>query len=237
MLTSPESLVELGSGSSDKTRVLLDALTDGGTIRRYVPLDVSEETLRAAAADIAADHPDLDVHAIVGDFQRHLHALPAGPRRLVAFLGSTIGNLDPTERARFLTDLRRALDPGDHVLPGVDLVKDPARLLAAYDDARGVTAEFNHNALHVLNRELGADFDPDLFGHRAVWDPDRQWIEMRVRALDLTVHLERHEELRTEISAKFTPTRIAAELHAGGFAIDRTWATAGYALVLAHTDR
>lgn len=245
-VTAATSLVELGSGTSDKTRVLLDALIDAGTLLSYVPLDVSEETLLVAAADIAAEYPGIDVHAVVGDFHQHLHQLVGVHARLIAFLGSTIGNLDPTERAAFLRELRASARPQDHLLLGVDLVKDPARHIAAYDDARGVTAEFNRNALHVLNRDLDGDFDPSVFDHRAVWIPDQRWIEMRLRsriehtvrleALGLTVHFARGEELRTEISAKFTPTGMTAELHTAGFAIDRTWTTDGYALILARPD-
>lgn len=170
--------------------MLLDALVNRNSFRRYVPVDVSEETLRLAAGRIAAEFPAVDVHAIVGDFHRHLSSLPPDSRRLVAYLGSTIGNLDPGERARFFRGLRHSLAAGDDLLLGVDLVKDAGRLVAAYDDARGVTAEFNRNALRVLSRELAADFDPDLFDHVAVWDADAQQIEMRLRArIEHDVHL------------------------------------------------
>lgn len=181
-LAGCDTLVELGSGTSDKTRLLLDAMAAAGTLRRYAPLDVSEQTLRAAAAGVAAEYLGVEIRAVVGDFHRHLDSLPAGRRRLVAFLGSTIGNLAPAARSRFLFDLDCTVGCDDRVLFSVDLVKDPARLIAAYDDASGVTAEFNRNALRLLNDELDATFAPGLFDHVAVWDAERQWIEMRLRA-------------------------------------------------------
>jgi L-histidine N-alpha-methyltransferase len=224
--TGAKSLVELGSGSSDKTRLLLDALHRYGTLARFVPLDVSEPALRAAATAIDADYPDLDVHAIAGDFTRHLDEIPAGDGRLVAFLGGTIGNFAPGARRRFLRTLGGLLSAGDYLLLGTDLVKDVDVLEAAYDDAAGVTAEFNRNVLHVLNRELDADFPTDLFEHVAFFDPGHEWIEMRLRArrachvtigaLDLEVDFARGEELRTEISAKFTRARVEADYAACG---------------------
>ncbi|GII56794.1 histidine N-alpha-methyltransferase [Planotetraspora thailandica] len=232
-LTGAQTLVELGSGSSDKTRLLLAAMRSAGTLRRYVPVDVSESALVGAAHALRADHPGLAVHAVVADFGVHLGVLPRGGRRLVAFLGSTIGNLVPEERAAFLHDLYGTLSPGDALLLGTDLVKDPAVLVAAYDDAAGVTARFNANVLSVLNRELGADFDPAAFAHHALWDPEREWIEMRLRSLrqqsvklpevDLVVGFSEGEELRTEISAKFRPEGVRAELAAGGFDQQRWW--------------
>jgi L-histidine Nalpha-methyltransferase len=231
--TGAKTLVELGSGSSDKTRLLLDALHRHGTLARFVPLDVSESALRAAAAAINAHYPDLDVHAIVGDFTSHLDRIPGGDGRMVAFLGGTIGNLVPADRAVFLAALRGVLHAGEWLLLGTDLVKDPATLVAAYDDAAGVTAEFNRNVLRVLNRELDGDFDVDAFTHVAVWDPEKEWIEMRLRAeRALTVHLKRldlrvlfatGEELRTEVSAKFRRTGVAGELAAAGFAPRQWW--------------
>ncbi|MCU1352791.1 MAG: methyltransferase, partial [Acidimicrobiales bacterium] len=192
-----DTLVELGSGTSDKTRTLLDALRATGQLRRFVPFDVSEGILRWSAAAIAARYPGIEVHGVVGDFEHHLELLPAGGRRLVAFLGGTIGNLEPAERATFLTDLASAMAPGDALLLGTDLVKDPGRLVAAYDDAQGVTAEFNLNVLRVINRELDADFDLAAFRHVSVWDAENEWIEMRLEStreqqvridgLDLTV--------------------------------------------------
>jgi L-histidine N-alpha-methyltransferase len=232
-LTKADTLVELGSGTSEKTRLLLDALRDAGTLDRFVPFDVSEQTLRDAARAVAREYPGVRVHAVVGDFEHHLGDLPGGGTRLVAFLGSTIGNLAPGPRARFLADLGATLAPGDALLLGTDLVKDVDRLVAAYDDAAGVTAAFNRNVLSVLDRELDADFDPDAFDHVAVWDPDAEWIEMRLRssrpqtvhvhALDLVVTFGAGEDLRTEISAKFRREGIERELATAGFQLAEWW--------------
>ncbi|MFR9731623.1 L-histidine N(alpha)-methyltransferase [Saccharopolyspora sp. MS10] len=244
-LTGAGALVELGSGSSEKTRLLLDALRKTGTLREFVPLDVSESALRSAVAAIAADYPELRVRGVVGDFTAELAAVPAGRGRLVAFLGGTIGNFAPAERSRFLTAVRAALRPGEGLLLGTDLVKDPARLVRAYDDAAGVTAEFDRNVLRVLNRELGADFEPEAFEHVARWDQEQEWIEMRLRAsrpmrvrvagLDLIADFDAGEEIRTEISAKFRRSRVEAELAAAGFALTRWWLDDGedFALSLA----
>ncbi|WP_329009690.1 L-histidine N(alpha)-methyltransferase [Micromonospora rifamycinica] len=231
--TGAKTLIELGSGSSEKTRLLLDAFTRQGGLGTFVPLDVSVSALRQSTAQIAADYPALRVRGIVGDFTRQLDRLPTGGRRLVAFLGGTIGNLLPAERAGFLAAMRAALEPDDHLLVGTDLVKDPAVLVPAYDDAAGVTAEFNRNVLRVVNRELAADFDPAAFAHVAVWDPAREWIEMRLRAsramrvriaaLGLSADFAEGEELRTEVSAKFRPEGIAAELTAAGFVPAEFW--------------
>ena len=231
-----DTLVELGSGTSEKTRLLLAAYEARGTLRRFVPFDVSEPVLREAAAAVAAEHPGIDVHAVVGDFERHLGTLPAEGRRTIAFLGGTIGNLTPDGRASFLKELAAGMAPGDSLLLGTDLVKDVARLEAAYDDAAGVTAEFNRNVLHVLNRELGADFEPDRFAHVARWDGDRDWIEMRLRCLDactvriaglaLDVRFAAGEEMRTEISAKFRPEGVEAELAAAGLQLADWWTDA-----------
>jgi L-histidine N-alpha-methyltransferase len=194
---------------------------------------VSGAALRESMERIASDYPALLVHGIAGDFTRHLGRLPSGGTRLVAFLGGTIGNFVPAQRAQFLADLRAALEPGDWLLLGTDLVKDPGVLVAAYDDASGVTAEFNRNVLHVLNRELGADFEPDAFDHVALWDAEREWIEMRLRAarpmrvrvaeLDLTVDFAAGEDLHTEVSAKFRRAGVERELAAAGFAARRWW--------------
>ena len=230
-----ETLVELGSGSSEKTRLLLDALRQAGTLRRYVPVDVSESALRAAGSAVAAEYPGLDVHAVVADFDAYLgvgSGSDAGPR-LVAFLGSTIGNMVPPERAAFLSRVRSTLRPGDAFLLGTDLVKDPSVLVAAYDDSAGVTAAFNKNVLSVLNDSLGADFDLDAFDHVAVWDPRAEWIEMRLRStasqevrvpgVGLTVPFGAGEEMRTEVSAKFRRAGVAAELAAAGFELRSWW--------------
>jgi L-histidine N-alpha-methyltransferase len=232
-LTKADTLVELGSGTSEKTRLLLDALRDAGTLERFVPFDVSEQTLRDAAAAVAMEYPGLRVHAVVGDFEHHLGELPGGGTRVVAFLGSTVGNLAPEARAEFLADLAAALAPGDAFLLGTDLVKDVDRLIAAYDDAAGVTAAFNRNVLSVLDRELDADFDPVTFDHVARWDAAEEWIEMRlrsrraqtvhVRGLGLDVDFAAGEELRTEISAKFRRARVEQELAAAGFDLAEWW--------------
>ncbi|MEU9079764.1 L-histidine N(alpha)-methyltransferase [Kitasatospora sp. NPDC048538] len=231
--TRAHTLVELGSGSSEKTRLLLDALRTLGSLEAYVPVDVSESALTGAGTALAAEYPGLAVHGVLADFTARLGLPPEGGPRLVAFLGGTLGNLLPPERAAFLRGLRAALDPGDFLLLGTDLVKDPAVLVSAYDDSAGVTAEFNLNVLNVLNRELGADFDPSAFAHVARWDPEQEWIEMRLRslrsqtvkipALDLPVHFDRGEELRTEVSAKFRRERVADELAAAGLRLSHWW--------------
>jgi L-histidine Nalpha-methyltransferase len=220
-------VVELGSGTATKTRILLRALYEAGTLRRYVPIDVTEGLVRSTAEELVEELPGLTVHGIVGDFERHLRHVPPpldGPR-VVAFLGGTIGNFPPGSRRRFLRAMAKLLRPGvDRVLLGTDLVKDVAVLEAAYNDAEGVTAEFNKNVLRVINRELDADFDVDGFEHVAFFDHEREWIEMRLRAqrrmdvrvgtLDLDVAFAAREEMRTEISAKFTPERLRGDLAA-----------------------
>jgi L-histidine Nalpha-methyltransferase len=228
-----DTLVELGSGSSVKTRLLLDAFTRAGTLRRYVPQDVSASALRQATDALAPDYPALELHGVVGDFTQHLDRLPRGERRMVAFLGGTIGNLRPHERRVFLDQLRDVLAPGEQLLLGTGLVIDEPTLVAAYDDAAGVTAEFNRNVLHVLNRELDADFDVDAFAHVAYWDPEQEWIEMRLRAerdmsvrvaaLDLGVAFEAGELMCTEVSAKFRHATIDAMVGAAGFEPTRRW--------------
>jgi L-histidine N-alpha-methyltransferase len=230
---SADTLVELGSGTSEKTRLLLDAMRDAGLLRRFVPFDVSKQTLHDAAAAIESEYPGIDVQPVVGDFTRDLHQIPRGGRRLVAFLGGTIGNLLPDARDQFLADLAEMLGPDDHLLLGTDLVKGVARLEAAYDDARGITAEFNKNVLHVMNRELDADFDVDAFEHVALFDRAHEWIEMRlrstrdqtvrVRALDLDVEFREGEEMRTEVSAKFRKENVDAELHTAGLELVAWW--------------
>ena len=243
--TGVDTLVEIGSGTSAKTRLLLDAMARARSLVRFVPFDVSEEILRDAAAGISREY-DLDVHAVVGDFHRHLGDLPRDRRRLVAFLGSTIGNLTPAARRRFLLDLDSTMSHDEWLLLGTDLVKDPKRLVAAYDDSQGITAEFNRNVLHVVNRELDASFDPSAFDHVAVWNEDDRWIEMRLRArekqrarihaLDLDVTFEEGEDLLTEISAKFGIDRVRDELSDCGFVVEEMWTdpAGDFLVTLAH---
>ena len=232
--TRASEVVELGPGTAEKTRVLLGALAAAGTLERYIPVDVTEAMVVRVADELTTTFDGVEVHGIVGDFERHLQHVPPpgdGPR-IVAFLGGTIGNFTPGARRRFLRSLARLLRPGvDHLLLGTDLVKEPAILEAAYNDAAGVTAQFNRNALHVLNRELGGDFDVDAFEHHAFFDREHEWIEMRLRAtrrmtvtlaaLDLRVEFAPREELRTEISAKFTPERLAGDLAAAGLELEQ----------------
>jgi L-histidine N-alpha-methyltransferase len=232
-LTRAETLVELGSGTSEKTRLLLDALAARGCLTGIVPFDVDDTVLAAAGAQLAAEYHGVLVHAVVGDFQQHVDLLPTGDRRLIVFLGGTIGNLLPAERHRLLGGLRAGAGPHDALLLGTDLVKDPRRLVAAYDDAAGVTAAFNRNVLAVINRELDGDLDPGAFGHVAVWDADKEWIEMRLQsasdqqarlgALELDVLFERGEQMRTEISAKFRRDGVAAELAGADWEMVRWW--------------
>jgi L-histidine N-alpha-methyltransferase len=210
----PESLVELGAGSCAKTRILLDAAHAQCGLTTFVPFDVSDAALSHAAHGLLDDYPWLCVYGLVGDFATHLSYIPRLGRRLVAFLGSTIGNLDGTERRRFLADVRGLLAPGDAFLIGLDLVKNRDELIAAYDDGAGVTAEFNRNVLRVINRELDAGFDVDAFAHVALWNDEESRIEMHLRALrdmrvdipaaSMVVDLARGETVRTEISCKFT---------------------------------
>jgi L-histidine N-alpha-methyltransferase len=227
-----DTLVEIGSGTSEKTRLLLDALSASGRLKQIVVLDISEEILRRAAGELHSRY-SVDVHAVVGDLRYDLARLPAHGRRLWAFLGSTIGNFEPHERADLLAHFSAAMEEGDALLLGTDLRKEPARLVAAYDDAEGVTARFNLNVLSVLNRELGADFDLSGFEHRAVWNPAGGWIEMRLRSrfeqkvhfanLDLTIAIAEGEELLTEISSKFDPGTLPGELLEAGLNPEATY--------------
>ncbi len=228
-----DTLVELGSGTSEKTRILLDAFHGANSLQTFVPFDVSEATLRDAARAIAAEYPGVAVHAVVGDFERHLLQIPANGHRMVAFLGGTIGNFAPAARGTFLAALAATLRTGETLLLGTDLVKDPDRLVRAYDDVAGVTAAFNKNVLRVLNRELAAAFDPEDFDHVAVWSATDEWIEMRLRArralsvpvpeLELDVTFAAGEEMRTEISSKFRRDRVEDELTTAGFDLVEWW--------------
>jgi len=235
-LSGAGELVELGSGASVKARILLDAMERARTLRGYVPLDVSESVVREAAEQLVRDYDALTVHGVIGDFERHLGELPAGVEepRLVALLGGTIGNFMPDARRTLLRKIAALMRTDDTLLLGTDLVKDRAVLEAAYDDSQGVTAEFNRNVLYVINRELGADFVPEEFEHVALFDPDQEWIEMRLRAtracvvtiaaLDLSVAFAAGEEMRTEISAKFTRRRVEEDLAAAGLTLS-DWLT------------
>jgi L-histidine Nalpha-methyltransferase len=231
--SAADTLVELGSGTSEKTRMLLDALRDRGSLRRFIPFDVDASVLRSAGAQIEREYPGVDVDAVCGDFEEHLGKIPRVGRRLVAFLGSTIGNLTAAPRADFLAALADTLEPGDAVLLGTDLVKGTGRLVRAYDDSAGVTAAFNRNVLTVVNRELDADFAVDAYDHVARWNGEEQRIEMwlrataaqrvRVAALDLTVDFAAGEEMLTEVSCKFRPDDVAAELAAAGLRRTHWW--------------
>ena len=247
-VTGADTFVELGSATSDKTRALLDAFAAAGRLRRFVPFDVSEQTLRDAAAALAERYPTLAVHGVVGDFHEHLYAVPNDGVPILGFLGSTIGNFYPDERRRFLRDVADWMTDDSFFLLGVDLVKPIERIMAAYNDPSGVTAEFTLNLLHVLNRELDADFDVDAFEHVGLWDPIHTRVDLRlrsrrtqtvhVRGADLTIEFGEDEELRAEISTKFTLPQVDAELAAAGMAVVRTWTDSDQdvAVVLARLD-
>ncbi len=232
-LTQADTLIELGSGTGEKTRLLLTALAAGGRLRRFVPFDVSETILRESAEAILREYPGIEVRGIVGDFERHLDALPRTGRRLVAFLGGTIGNLQPDGRARLLAGLARSLDDDDMLLLGADLIKPRAQLEAAYDDPGGFSARFSLNLLTMLNRELGADFEVRRFRHEAVWDDRNEWMEIglvslqrqvvTLAELDMTVEFGEGEKLQTEISAKFRRDGLVAEMAVAGLAAVRFW--------------
>jgi L-histidine N-alpha-methyltransferase len=243
---SPGTLIELGSGSAAKTRHLLSAMRDLDSLDTYVPVDISEEITHRTAAELVGEYPGLDVHGLVCDFEQHLERIPHGTdRRMIAFLGGTIGNLYPRQRQAFLERIAALLGPRDHLLLGTDLIKDRARLEAAYDDAAGVTAEFNKNVLAVLNSQLGADFDLDAFEHVARFDEEAERMDIRLRSLaaqdvrieglDLEVTFAEDEEMRTEISTKFTRERLES-VYAGAGLEMRGWftdAAGDYALSLA----
>jgi len=242
----PETLIELGSGSASKTRHLLSAMRDAGCLRTYVPVDISEEITHETAESLVEEYPGLAVRGLVCDFEHHLERIPGGEGgRLVAFLGGTIGNLYPDARRDFLTRVAAMLGPADRLLLGTDLVKDTARLEAAYDDSQSVTAEFNKNVLEVLNRELGAEFDLDAFEHVARYDREEARMDIRLRSLvDQTVRVKElemivsftaGEEMRTEISSKFTRERLEDVYSEAGMAMSGwfTDAAGDYALSLA----
>ena len=243
-ISGADTLVELGSGTADKTRVLLDAMTATGQLTRFIPFDVSEGILRSSSEELLQEYPGLSIHGVVGDFEQHLDQIPRGGRRVTALLGGTVGNFGPRERKGLLTDIARGMESGDMFLLGTDLVKDERRLVAAYDDARGITAEFNKNVLRVLNRRLGGNFDLDGFEHVARFDHDDEWMDLRLRSLadqdvhlaelDLDLHFAAGEEMRTEISAKFRRAGVEAELAAVGLDLVEWWTDArgDYALSL-----
>ena len=231
---SPATLIELGSGSAQKTMVLLNAMLDAGCLETYCPVDISEEITRDTAERIAAEYEEINVRGLVCDFEFDLERVPVGGPRVIALLGGTIGNLPPGTRRGLLRDISSLLGPCDRLLLGTDLVKDPEMIEAAYDDSRGLTAEFNRNVLHVVNRELGADFSPESFEHVAFFDRRHEWVEMRLRAsrpcsvliadLGLRIEFAAGEELRTEISAKFTRARVEADLASVGLELEH-WYT------------
>ena len=228
-----DTLVELGSGTSEKTRTLLDALREQGSLRRFIPFDVDASVLTAAGRSIQQEYPGVEIDAVCGDFEEHLGKIPAVGRRLVAFLGSTLGNLTPEPRAQFLASVAEMMQPGDTLLLGTDLVKDTGRLIRAYDDSAGVTARFNRNVLTVVNRELGADFDVLAFEHVARWNAAEERIEMWLRstraqrvhiaALGLEVDFAEGEQMLTEVSCKFRRDGVDAELDAAGLRRTHWW--------------
>ena len=227
------TLIELGSGSASKTRSLLDAMREAGSLETYVPVDISEEITRQTAETLVEEYPGLRVHGVICDYETHLERIPREEGAVIAFLGGTIGNFRPAPRRSFLARIATLMYPGDRFLLGTDLVKDTARLEAAYDDSAGVTAEFNKNVLNVLNREFDADFKPDCFEHVAFFDPDNSWIDIRLRsleeqfidmrALDMRVHFARNEEMRTEISTKFTSERLEEIYADAGLEMTDIW--------------
>jgi L-histidine N-alpha-methyltransferase len=246
--TEARTLIELGSGTSEKTRLLLDALDASGTLERFMPLDASEAVLRASAFAAANRYPTIGVHAVVGDFERHLGALPDAENRLVAFLGSTIGNLEPQRRVRLLETVASVLAPGDAFLLGLDLVKAPERIEAAYNDSLGITESFVRNGLDVLNRELSAEFAQENYDFVARWDVEHEWMDIgfrartthtvAIRGLDVSLALVAREPLRFEISTKFRRDLVQRELAEAGLRLDMWWADAAgdFGLVLAEVS-
>ncbi len=243
----PASLIELGSGSASKTRVLLDAMSEVNCLETFCPVDISEEITRETAEMVADEYEGLAVHGLVCDFELDLERIPVGGPRLIALLGGTIGNFAPQQRAGFLRRVANLLGPRDRFLLGTDLVKDQATLEAAYDDSQGVTAEFNKNVLGVLNRELSANFEPDAFEHVARWDPENLWVDIRLRsladqtvaieALDLSVDFADGEEMRTEISTKFARAGLEGIYAEAGLELTDWWTDPDglFALSLART--
>lgn len=228
-----DTLVELGSGAADKTRVLLDGLSETGQLKQFVPFDVSEGILRSSSDDLLGEYPGLTISGVVGDFEHHLGKIPSEGKQLTALLGGTVGNFDPQKRRSFLEQIVARMKPGDSFLLGTDLVKDTARLELAYNDPQGITAAFNKNVLTVLNERVDANFDLDLFEHYAKFDTENEWIDIRLRStadqhirvneLDLDIHFAEGDFLHTEISAKFTQERVAAEVADVGLQLTDWW--------------
>lgn len=242
--TGATTVVELGSGTSDKTRTLLDAFHATGKLDRFVPFDVSEATLREAAEMLADRYPGLAVEAVAGDFTQHLPHLPTGGCRMVAFLGGTLGNFYEEQRRAFLGALGDTLQSGESILLGIDLFKDVNRIIAAYNDDTGVSEAFNKNVLTVINRELGANFDLGAFTYTPLFDPIHSRVDMRllslldqrirIEDLDLDLDLAANEEIRVEISTKFRPHTIISEVTAAGFDLTELWSDDGdFGLLLA----
>jgi len=232
-LTGARELVELGSGAGRKIRLLLDAMRRQGRLETCALLDINETFLRASAEELADQYPEMEICGVVGDFLHDLELVGSGDNRLFIFLAGTIGNLYPRQLGTFLENVRATLGQQDSFLVGLDLVKDASRLEAAYNDSAGVTAEFNLNALKVLNRRFGTDFEVDAFEHVAFYDPENEWIEMRLRALKSTsvslgdtreLRFEAGDEIRTEISRKFTRESFVAELSGTGLELSE-WFT------------
>ncbi|MQA73327.1 MAG: L-histidine N(alpha)-methyltransferase [Solirubrobacterales bacterium] len=229
----PTTLIELGSGAAAKTRCLLEAMSAAGTLETYVPVDISEEITRRVADELVGEYDDLRVHGVICDYETHLERVPREEGALIAFLGGTIGNFRPGPRRSFLARIATLMYPGDRFLLGTDLVKGQGVLEAAYNDSAGITAEFNRNVLSVLNRELEADFEPEQFEHVAFWDADNEWIDIRLRslteqfsdvtALDMRVHFSRNEEMRTEVSTKFTRERLESSYADAGLELTDWW--------------
>ena len=241
-IARPEELVELGSGSAKKTRLLIEAGLAAGTLRRYVPVEVSQDMVERSAHRLAERYPTLEVRALVGDFDEHLSRIPDGGRRLVAFLGSTIGNFDGEEAPAFLRKIERVLHGGDWFLLGTDLVKDRRALHDAYNDAAGVTAEFNRNILNVINHHLDGDFDLERFEHVSRWNEEGSRIESYLRSVgDQRVHLAAigldvvfadGELLWTEVSCKYTRESVTALLAEVGLVLEHWFADADGAFAL-----
>ncbi len=228
-----DTVVELGSGTSEKTRIVLDALAAVDRLARYVPFDNSEAPLLQAANTLAQHYEGLEVHGVVGDFEHHLEHIPAGGCRMFVMLGGTIGNFLPTARQKFLAAVSDTMQTGDALLMGFDLIKDHDRLLAAYNDPSGVTADFNRNMLSVINQRLDADFVLEQFEHEAVFNDDEECIEMWLRAakaqqvtikeLNMQVDFAVGESMRTEVSVKFRPENIGTQLGEVGLSVEKLW--------------